>query len=113
MLQDARTIQVRNPVHLISRIGLLISHAAYPPPTAPPNVPMRSLGDVRERGLAAWFNMSAVNTPALRRILEDQLERADDWFPVHLRGRTVPPPPPPSSTIGGDIDSPLIECKGL
>jgi hypothetical protein len=73
-----------------------MSHAAYPPPSAPPNVPMRTLGDVRERGLAAWFNMSAVNTPVLQHILEHQPEREDDWLPVHLRGRKVPPPPRPS-----------------
>lgn len=91
--QDAHTIQVR-----ILRISLTrrlhMSHAAYPPPSAPPNVPMRSFGDARERGLAAWFNMSAVSTPVLQRILEGQLERADDWLPVHLRGRMAPPPPP-------------------
>ncbi|KAI0245942.1 hypothetical protein BJV78DRAFT_1286959 [Lactifluus subvellereus] len=69
-------------------------HPAYPPPSAPPNVPMRSLGDPRERGLAAWFNMSAVSTPVLQLMLDGQLERADDWLPVHLRGRTAPPPPP-------------------
>jgi len=68
-------------------------HTAYPPPSAPPNVPARSLGDVRDRGLAAWFTMSVVNTSVLHRVLESQLERTDDWHPVHLRGRTVPPPP--------------------
>ena len=73
--------------------GLLTSDAAYPPPSAPPNVPARSLGDVRDRGLAAWFTMSVVNTSVLHRVLESQLERTDDWHPVHLRGRMVPPPP--------------------
>jgi hypothetical protein len=72
---------------------LLTSHEAYPPLSAPPNVPMRTLGDACDRGLAPWFTMSAVNTPVLQRVLDSQTERADDWLPVYLRGRTVPPPP--------------------
>jgi len=75
------------------RVGGRAHHPAYPPPSAPPNVPMRTLGDACERGLAPWFTMSAVNTPVLQRVLDSQSERADDWLPVHLRGRTVPPPP--------------------
>ena len=89
-------------------LGLLISYVAYPPPSAPPNVPTRSLGDVRDRGLAAWFTMSVVNTSVLHRVLESQLERSDDWHPVHLRGRTVPPPPP---TTCGDVRPPLIKSR--
>lgn len=87
-------------------LGLLTNHVAYPPPSAPPNVPARSLGDVRDRGLAAWFTMSVVNTSVLHRVLESQLERTDDWHPVHLRGRTIPPPP---STTYGDVGPPLIK----
>ncbi|KAI9439034.1 hypothetical protein H4582DRAFT_1946266 [Lactarius indigo] len=68
-------------------------HPAYPPPSGPQNVPARSLGDIRDRGLAAWFTMSVVNTSVLHRVLESQPERTDDWHPVHLRGRMVPPPP--------------------
>ncbi|KAH8988670.1 hypothetical protein EDB86DRAFT_2946297 [Lactarius hatsudake] len=71
----------------------LTSDAAYPRPSAAPNVPARSLGDIRDRGLAAWFTMSVVNTSVLHRVLESQPERTDDWYPVHLRGRMVPPPP--------------------
>ena len=74
---------------------LLTSLEDYPPPSAPPNVPGRTLGDPCERGLAPWFTMSAVNTPVLQRVLDSQSERADDWLPVHLRGRTVPPPSRP------------------
>lgn len=82
------------------RPAVCTHHPAYPPPSAPPNVPARSLGDLRDRGLAAWFTMSVVNTSVLHRVLESQPERTNDWHPVHLRGRMVPPPPP---TICGDV----------
>jgi hypothetical protein len=72
---------------------LLTSHEAYPPQSAPPNVPARTLGDPCERGLAPWFTMSAVNTPVLQRVLESQSERTENWLPLHLRGRMAPPPP--------------------
>ncbi|KAH9959306.1 hypothetical protein BC827DRAFT_1214261 [Russula dissimulans] len=75
------------------RAGGRAHHPAYPPLSAPPNVPARTLGDARDYGLAPWFTMSAVNTPVLRRILESPQERTNDWLPVHLRGRKVPPPP--------------------
>ena len=88
--------------------GLLTSDAAYPPPSAPPNVPARSLGDVRGHGLATWFTMGVVNTSVLNRVLESQPERTDDWHPVHLRGRTVPPPPP---TIYGDVGPSLMRSR--
>ncbi|KAF8493732.1 hypothetical protein F5888DRAFT_1722543 [Russula emetica] len=68
-------------------------HPAYPPHSAPPNVPSRTLGDACERGLAPWFTLSAVNTPVLQRVLESQPDRTENWLPLHLRGRTVPPPP--------------------
>ena len=85
----------------------LTSREAYPPLSAPPNVPMRTLGDAHERGLAPWFTMGAVNTPVLQRVLDRQAERADDWLPMHLRGRTVPPPP--SRPIAVTPDPGLIE----
>jgi hypothetical protein len=88
------------PAHFKLAHGLLTSDAAYPPPYAPPNVPARSLGDIRGRGLAAWFTMSVINTSVLHRVLDRQPERTDDWRPVHLRGRMVPPPPP---TMYGDV----------
>ncbi|KAH9979803.1 hypothetical protein BJV74DRAFT_857337 [Russula compacta] len=68
-------------------------HPAYPPQSASPNVPTRTLGNARECGITPWFTMSAVNTPVLRHVLESRPERRDDWLPVHLRGRSVPPPP--------------------
>ncbi|KAH9167218.1 hypothetical protein EDB89DRAFT_1910137 [Lactarius sanguifluus] len=83
------TIAMAQTSHLTGRTH----HPAYPPPSAPPNVPTRSLGDIRDRGLAAWFTMSVVNTSVLHRVLESEPERTDDWYPVHLRGRMVPPPP--------------------
>lgn len=68
---------------------------------------MRTLGDAHERGLAPWFTMGAINTPVLQRVLDRQAERADDWLPMHLRGRTVPPPP--SRPIAVTPDPGLIE----
>jgi len=85
---------------------LLTGQEAYPPLSAPPNVPMRTLGDAHERGLAPWFTMSAVNTPVLQRVLDSQHEHADDWLPSHLRGRTVPPSP--YRPIAATSDSGLI-----
>ncbi|KAI9461521.1 hypothetical protein F5148DRAFT_240974 [Russula earlei] len=73
------------------RAGGRAHHPAYPPQSASPNVPIRTLGDSRDYGLAPWFTMSAVNTPVLQRMLESQPERKDDGVPVHLRGRTIPP----------------------
>ena len=80
---------------------------AYPPHSAPPNVPSRTLGDACERGLAPWFTLSAVNTPVLQRVLESQPDRTENWLPPHLRGRTVPPPP--SFTDGGDPGLRMME----
>lgn len=70
-----------------------MGHEAYPPQSAPPNVPTRTLGDACECGLTPWFTMSAVNTPVLQRVLESQSERRENRLPPHLRGRMVPPPP--------------------
>ncbi|KAI0294103.1 hypothetical protein B0F90DRAFT_1821490 [Multifurca ochricompacta] len=75
------------------RAGGRAHHPEYPPPSAPPNVPARSLGNSRECGLAAWFTMSAINTTVLQRVLESHPERADDWLPVHLRTCSIPLPP--------------------
>ena len=81
-----------------------MDHEAYPPQSAPPNVPTRTLGDACERGLVPWFTMSAVNTPVLQRVLESQPgERTENWLPPHLRGHMVPPPP--SLPIGATPDS--------
>jgi hypothetical protein len=80
----------------------LCTMKAYPPHSAPPNVPSRTLGDACERGLAPWFTLSAVNTPVLQRVLESQPDRTENWLPVHLRGRTVPPP---SLPMGATPDS--------
>ena len=80
----------------------LCTMKAYPPHSAPPNVPSRTLGDACERGLAPWFTLSAVNTPVLQRVLESQPDRTENWLPVHLRGRSVPPP---SLPMGATPDS--------
>ncbi len=80
-----------------------MGHEAYPPHSAPPNVPSRTLGDACECGLAPWFTISAVNTPVLQRVLESQPDRTENWLPLHLRGRTVPPPP--SLSMGATPDS--------
>jgi len=88
---------------------LLTGQEAYPPLSAPPNVPVRTLGDAHERGLAPWFTMSAVNTPVLQRVLDSQHERSDDWLPLHLRARTVPPSP--YRPIAATSDSGLIEKR--
>jgi len=108
ILRGAHTTQVRNLRIFNIAHGRLTNDVAYPPPAASPNVPARSLGDVRDRGLAAWFNMSVINKSTLHRVLESQPERTDDWHPVHLRGRIVPPPPPP---IYGDVRPPLMKTR--
>lgn len=104
LVSQSPTIPIAQTRH---RTGYAL-HPAYPPPSSPPNVPPRSLGDVRDRGLAAWFTMGVVNTSVLHRVLESQLERTDDWHPVHLRGRVVPPPPP---TTCGDVRPPLMQSR--
>jgi len=85
------------------RAGGRAHHPAYPQQSAPPIVPSRTLGDTRERALAPWFTMSAVNTQVLQRLLESQPERMDDWAPTHLRGRKVPPPP--SRQMGSALEA--------
>ena len=88
----ARTIQVRIlPLSYHAHVPYG-PYKAYPPHSAPPNVPARTLGDACERGLAPWFTIGAVNTPVLQRMLESQPDRTESWLPPHLRGRMVPPP---------------------
>ncbi|THH14202.1 hypothetical protein EW146_g6110 [Bondarzewia mesenterica] len=81
-----------------------LRHPAYLNPRHLPNVPARTFGHPHDWGMSPWFQMSAVNTTVLRRIVdstahgEDHSPKpespVDSWLPTHLRSVKIPPPSP-------------------